>query len=284
MDYESFRFNSLNDGMSIQGYRWEVSAPRAIMVISHGAAEHALRYGRFAEALAAAGVETWSNDHRGHGQSPGPDGLGDFGEGGWDALVEDMHQLVQMAHAKYPGTPLFLFGHSMGSMSAQQYVLDHSADVDALILSGSTARERPKPGEEPTPRGPVDRTFEGRTRYDWLSRDQAEVDKYIEDPLCGFESRRSNRGSAMGRQRLADPANFKSIRGDLPCLFVAGDRDPINNNLKGMKLLEQYFHDAGIARVDTLYYEGGRHEMLNETNRDEVTADIVAWVEDVLNG
>ena len=117
-----------------------------------------------------------------------------------------------------------------------------------------------------------------RTDFDWLSTDNAEVDKYIADPFCGFNiwAKRPQMGDPV---RLADPAILSRIRPDLPVLFVAGDMDPINRKLEGLALLETRWRSAGVRQIDKLYYEGGRHEMLNETNRDEVTADIIGWLE-----
>jgi alpha-beta hydrolase superfamily lysophospholipase len=280
---ETFRFDSASDGMPIQAHRWLAPAPRAVVVIAHGAAEHALRYDRFARALNATGIETWAPDHRGHGQSAGPEGLGDFGEGGWDALVADIGQLIAMARDAQPGVPVALLGHSMGAAAAQQFAPDGSNAIDALILSGSTAREVPKEGEAAPPFEP-NKPFEpARTPYDWLSRDEAEVDKYVADPMCGFETQTARRsGFRANPFTLADPARLRQIRGDLPVLLVAGDADPLNNNLEGLRLLETRWREAGVRRIDTLYYPGGRHEMLNETNRDEVTADIIAWLERTL--
>lgn len=278
MPVESFRFESNTDGMSLQGWKWPVPDPSLVLVIAHGAAEHSLRYERFAAALNASGIEAWSLDHRGHGQSPGPEGLGDMGEGGWDALVADIGQVIGMIHRARPGLPVALFGHSMGAAAAQQYVLDGSDTIDALVLSGSTAREvRPEGGAAPATSG-VNSAFEpARTPYDWLSRDKAEVDRYIADPLCGFEGR-STRGSRANPFALADPDRLRNIRDDLPCLLLAGDADPINRKLEGLRLLEKRWHDAGVRQIDKLFYAGGRHEMLNETNRDEVTADVIAWL------
>jgi alpha-beta hydrolase superfamily lysophospholipase len=285
MHDKSFRFDSDVDGLSIQAYIWGTANPNAVVIISHGAAEHALRYERFARALNAAGIETWATDHRGHGQSPGSEGFGDFGEGGWNGLVDDMGQFIAMARKAHPNLPIVLFAHSMGSAAAQQYILDRSHTIDALILSGSSARMAPREGEQRTSRTDMNRTFEGRTNYDWLSRDQAEVDKYIADPLCGFDSvggariraNMASRRSGGGRELL------KNIRSDLPCLLVAGDKDPVNNNLEGLYLLERLWREAGVQRIDHQYYEGGRHEMLNEINRDEVTQNIIHWIKDALH-
>jgi len=282
MHDQAFRFNSDIDDLSIQVYVWATTDPKAMVAISHGAAEHALRYERFARALNEAGIDIWAVDHRGHGQSPGPGGLGDFGEGGWNGLVDDMEQLIGLGHNAYPGLPVVLFGHSMGSAAAQQYVVDRSHTIDALILSGSSASLLPGKGKQRRPLGNLNHEFEGRTDYDWLSRDPAEVDKYIADPLCGFESRDPKFRGSMIRPRRGGREALKGIRSDLPCLFVAGDKDPINNNLKGLYLLEELWREAGVERIDRQYYEEGRHEMLNEINRDDVTQKIVDWLMDVL--
>ena len=281
MPNHTFRFDSEVDGLSIQAYQWHAETPWAVVVIAHGASEHALRYERFARALNKAGIEGWAADHRGHAHSPGPEGLGDFGPGGWDALVADIGQLTGLAREGHPGVPVVLLGHSMGAAAAQQFVPDGSRAIDALILSGSTARDLPREGETP-PRFEPNKPFEpARTPYDWLSRDEAEVDKYIADPFCGFEKvpLRGIRGDPF---TLADPERLRRIRPDLPCLFVAGTADPVNRNLEGLQLLERRWREAGVQRIDTLYYEGGRHEMLNETNRDEVTRDIIEWIREVV--
>lgn len=279
---DKFQFTSAADGMAITAYKWRSASPRALMVIAHGAAEHALRYERFARTLNAAGIDVWAADQRGHGCSAGPEGLGDFGPGGWDALVADIGQLIEMAHVAHPGLPVVFFSHSMGSFAAQQFLPEGSGAIAAAILSGSSARDVPKEGDPPPT--PPNAPFEpGRTEYDWLSRDEAEVDKYIADPLCGFNMQRVRRPQNRANPaRLAETARLKAIRPDLPCLFVAGDKDPINRDLEGLRVLEQRWRDAGLKQIDTLYYAGGRHEMLNETNRDEVTADIIAWIRKTL--
>jgi len=280
---EDFTYTSDVDGMVITVSRWPAPDAKALVVIAHGAAEHVLRYDRFAQALRAAGFETWGMDHRGHGRSPGPEGLGDFGEGGWDALVADIHQLIAIVKERRPGLPVVLFGHSMGSAAGQQFAPEGSASIAALVLSGSFFREAPKEGE-PAPVFAPNAPFEpARTPYDWLSRDEAEVDKYIADPLCGFETRRVNRPNArFDAAILSDPERLKRIRPDLPVLLLAGDKDPINDNLKGLHKLEESWRTAGVKQVNRLYYEGGRHEMLNETNRDEVTGHTIEWLKKTL--
>lgn len=280
----AFELTSDVDGLRLRGYCWSPPrAPRAAVAISHGAAEHSLRYGRVAAALNAAGIEVWSIDQRGHGQSPGPNGLGDSGDAGWNGLVADVGQFVAHVREARPTIPVGLFGHSMGSFAAQQNVLDHSDAIDFLVLSGSRAFELPAPGPEPEAFTPNAAFEPARTPYDWLSRDEAEVDAYIADPLCGFETQAGRRETAaFDRARIADPAEFAAIRPDLPILLLAGDQDPINRGMAGLHLLEERLRAAGVVRLDTQYYVGGRHEMLNETNRGEVTANLVGWVNGVV--
>jgi alpha-beta hydrolase superfamily lysophospholipase len=278
MQMDKRQFTSAVDGLTIGYYVWDSTSPSAIVIISHGAAEHALRYDRFARSLNAAGFGVWAADQRGHGASPGPKGLGDFG---WDDLVADIGQLVEIARREFPSLPIILFGHSMGAAACRQFAPQGSQSIDALVLSGTGVRLPPKEGEPPPN---WNAAFDpGRTGYEWLSRDEAEVDKYIADPLCGFEKQQVKfTGSRVNLSVLADPAEHRRIKPDLPVLLVAGDADPINRNLEGLHLLERWWRDAGLKQIDRLYYRDGRHEMLNETNRDEVTRDIVAWMRKTL--
>jgi alpha-beta hydrolase superfamily lysophospholipase len=272
----TWTFTSAVDGLPITVYGWTVPSPKAVVVISHGAAEHALRYARFARALNAAGFSVWAPDQRGHGASAGAQGLGDFGPGGWDALIADIGQLVGLARKEH-AAPVVLFGHSMGAAACRQFAPLGSDTIDALILSGTGVRTPPKAGDPPPN---WNAAFEpGRTGYEWLSRDAAEVDKYVADPLCGFDKQKVKVGATLiNHAVLADPEQHRKIRSDLPVLLVAGDADPINRNLEGLNTLESWWRDAGVRQIDKLYYRDGRHEMLNETNRDEVTRDIVAWI------
>ncbi len=267
-----FVFSSRIDGWQIHVWRWHCAEPQAVVVISHGLAEHARRYDRFAAALNDAGFEVVAMDHRAHGKTLGPEGFGDFGDGGWDALVDDIDQLVEMANGFNLG-PVILFAHSMGAAAAQQFAPAGSGKIAALVLSGSTLRD---PGE---PIDPYNQSFEpARTEYDWLSRDPEEVDKYIEDPLCGFEGQTVRNGMDRTDPRRVDPERLKKIRHDLPVLLLAGDADPVNRNLKGIDYLESRWREAGVEQITRHIYEGGRHEMLNETNRDEVTRNLIEWM------
>jgi alpha-beta hydrolase superfamily lysophospholipase len=273
----TWTFVSAVDGLPITAYGWNTPSPKAVVVISHGAAEHALRYVRFARALNAAGFAVLAPDQRGHGASAGPRGLGDFGAGGWDGLVADIGQLIADTRKEHRSLPIVLFGHSMGAAACRHFAPLGSDTIDALILSGTGVRTPPKEGD---PRPNWNASFEpGRTGYEWLSRDDAEVDKYVADPLCGFDKQTVKMGATLiNHAVLADPAQHRKIRPDLPVLFVAGDADPINRKLEGLNTLERWWRDAGVRQIDKLYYRDGRHEMLNETNRDEVTRDIAAWI------
>ena len=278
---KEFAFTSA-DGTRVACLRWPaLTEPVGVLQIAHGMGEHALRYARPAEFFARAGFDVYANDHRGHGKTAGKAALGDFGKAGWDGLVADMVTLTEKARADAPGLPLVLLGHSMGSFAAQQYVLDHGALIDGLVLSGSAAADHLglSPDRE-VDLSAINAPFEpARTPFDWLSRDAAEVDKYIADPFCGFGvDRESARSMALSLARTVDPAELAKIRKDLPIYIFAGDADPVNGNLERLKPVAERYRAAGIRDVTERYYTAGRHEMFNETNREEVQNDLLAWL------
>ena len=238
-------------------------------------AEHAQRYARLVVQLNRAGLNVLAMDHRAHGRTSGPGGLGDFGVGGWDALVADLDLLVD--RAAVCGLPVILLAHSMGAAAAQQYAPTGAKKLAALVLSGTILR---RPG---APMPDYNAAFVTRTGYEWLSRDEAEVDQYVADPLCGFEGQTVINGMDRADPRRIDPARLATIHSDLPVLLIAGDADPVNEQLKGLQLLEQLWRAAGVKQIDTHYYAGGRHEMFNETNRDQVTEDLLAWIDGLLS-
>lgn len=283
---DQFRFTS-RDGTEIACFRWKAEAkPRAILQIAHGMGEHALRYAPVAEFFTRAGYHVVANDHRGHGRSvKSKDGLGSFGAGGWNALVADMVTLTRKARMDEPGLPLILLGHSMGSFALQEYLLDHSGHIAGAVLSGSAAADMlGLDPERAVDLSAINAPFEpARTPFDWLSRDEKEVDSYIADPLCGFGvDQKATQSMAATVLRTADPKALALIRKDLPIYIFAGDKDPINAGLVALKPVAERYRAAGLKDVTEKYYKDGRHEMLNETNRDAVMRDLLAWTDRVV--
>jgi alpha-beta hydrolase superfamily lysophospholipase len=278
---------SAPDGGTIRVYRWEGAAPkRGSVQIAHGMGEHARRYSPVAEALAGAGYDVYANDHRGHGPLAAEAGkLGDFGPAGFPAVVSDMVEVTRMARREGGGGKVVLFGHSMGSFATQLYILDHSDLVDGVALSGSAALDllgaAAMTGQWKLE--DLNAPFEpARTPFDWLSRDPAQVDAYIGDPLCGFTVTPGSYGSMFSvAPRLADASELKRIRRDLPMFLFVGDLDPVNAKLAWFRPLVDRYREAGLSDVSWHVYGGARHEVLNETNRPEVLAVLRTWVDRV---
>ncbi|MFT6958783.1 MAG: alpha-beta hydrolase superfamily lysophospholipase [Halieaceae bacterium] len=292
---EEFTFVSSTDGLTIYAYHWPaVGTAKGSVLIAHGLAEYGMRYDRFAQALTLAGYEAYAIDHRGHSQSIDAQGLGTFGKGGWLGLCQDLRTLLSIVRNEHPGLKTILFGHSMGSFAAQRLCLDHSDEMDGVILSGSSSvdvmsaalaeAENAEDGGGDVDLSAFNTAFEpARTPFDWLSRDEAEVDKYIENSLCGFDLQAESAATLFdsGTYHGEDSA-IVNIRNDLPVLMVAGDADPINGKLELLNLLEARWRAGGVSNIQTAYYKEGRHEMLNEVNRGEVTSDIIAWLTEVV--
>lgn len=276
-------------GTTLTAYRWDpAGTPRSIVQLAHGMGEHALRYGHVADALTAAGHVVYAHDHRGHGATLATGAEpGALGAGGWAELVNDIGRVGDVARDAHPGLPLALVGHSMGSFAAQQFMLDHSAELSALVLSGTAAMDLLEPAldlDAELDLAMFNAAFEpARTDYDWLSRDLAVVDRYIADPLCGFGLDITGaKEMFVGARRLADPAELSRIRTDLPVLIVVGDHDPINGELTLVEALVARLREAGLSRVDLRVYPDARHEVFNETNRDEVIETVRVWLEERL--
>lgn len=273
-------FTSPVDGLELAGYEWDVADPRGLVQVAHGLAEHSARYDRFARALNDAGYSVRACDHRGHGASIAGT-PGDFGASGFDALIADVAAYGASLHADLP---LFLFAHSMGSFAAQSVLITHSGQYAGAVLSGSTALDLlaagMAEGEGPVGLEAFNAGFEHRTGYEWLSRDEAEVDRYVADPLCGFDLPDATVPALFGPAgMLADPAALATIRSDLPLLVVSGSDDPLAGGGQLVEVLGQRYREAGLVDVTVRLYDGARHEILNEINRDEVTADVVAWLD-----
>jgi len=271
------------DGQPIEAHRWDRGGtPRAVIQLAHGMGEHSLRYRPLADALTQAGCVVYANEHRGHGKGAQARGeLGEFGPRGFDGLVDDMAQLSRHARAAHAGLPLILIGHSMGSFATQYYLVKHSDLLAGAVLSGTTALDL------------LGAALQGgfkledmnaalpdvRTPFDWLSRDPAQVDAYIADPLCGFTVTAEGMGTMFaGLAGLAPAAMQSRIRPELPIYLFTGDQDPVSNKAQWFYPLVERYREAGLRDVSCHVFGGARHETLNETNRDEVFAVLLAWI------
>ena len=288
-------------GKEIQLYIWPIEAPRAVVQLVHGMAEHMARYDRLAQALNGAGYAVVGHDHLGHGPLAKKEELGYFGpQDGWDHLIQDMHQVTAFAKKRFPGLPHVLLGHSMGSFATREYLIRYGGELSACVISGTgwhpaalatAARSmaamcgalswtKPANFVNKMGFGSYNKAFQpARTAFDWLSRDEKEVDKYVADPLCGFVfTARGFYDMFGGLKELSKLDRLQSMPKALPVYFLSGAMDPVGANGAGVKTVAQQFRDAGMKDVTVKLYEGGRHEMFNEINRDEVTADLIDWL------
>jgi alpha-beta hydrolase superfamily lysophospholipase len=288
MPSSTFSYTSA-DGTKIAAYRWDPAGePRAVVQLTHGMGEHAQRYEHVAKALNDAGYVVYAQDHRGHGASADPEALGDLGKGGWAGLVDDVGLLSAKIRSDHPGLPLILLGHSMGSFAVQQYLFDHSADADAVVLTGTAAIDLLEGAldlDQPIDLSAFNAPFQpSRTDYDWLSRDEAMVDAYVADPRCGFGiDTASGKAMFVGARRGADPAQVAAIRSDLPLYIAVGEADPVNGGLALLTPLADRYRAAGMTDVTVRTYPEARHEILNETNRDQIIAELITWIDHVLS-
>ncbi|MFM9865691.1 MAG: alpha/beta fold hydrolase [Micropepsaceae bacterium] len=279
MSTSEFYFEG-SDGARIAAYRWAAKGPvKAVLQISHGLGEHALRYLEPLAPLREAGIAIYAEDHRGHGRTASGT-LGDFGPGGFASIVDDMAVLSAIAKHENSGKKLILLGHSLGSFALQIYLVKHSALIDGAVLSGSAALDLLPPPDGEGGLKSFNKAFEpARTPFDWLSRSPSEVDKYIADPLCGFDATPPSMTSIFeAAQVMFEPDALKRIRPALPIYLFAGTKDPLNSNLAGLMPLVERYRAAGVKDVTHDFYAQGRHEMLNETNRAEVVANLGRWI------
>lgn len=273
-----------HDNIDLHVYRWAPDEEaRAAVQLHHGLAEHAGRYRRFAEALTSAGYLVYAPDQRASGRSA-VDGFGNWGPDGWGGWVNDYGLLRERIRTDNPGLPVALIGHSLGSFGAQHYLLEHSADVAAVVLSGTGDVEALVPAltaEGPTDLSAFNAPFENRTGFEWLSRDEDEVDKYVADEACGWAAPMP--GDLTSLLSAADPEAVQGIRPDLPILLVSGEHDPVGGQGgQGVNVTAGRYRAAGLADVVVTLYPQARHEILNEVNRDEVTSDIIGFLDDAI--
>lgn len=294
--------DSLSKELFTREWLPESGAPKAVVMIIHGLAEHSARYSHFARYLAGQGMAVVAYDHRGHGNTD-PDQPGFIGEeNGFELLVQNISDVKQAIGSTFPGIPIVLFGHSMGSFLLQRFMQLYDEKPAAVIYSGSNGKPPAtihaglliasflKKVRGPQSKsallnhlmvGAYNKRFKpNRTEADWLSRDKDMVDLYIDDPFCGFIcSNQFYRQFLAGLKKLHAHRPFADHPGDIPILLVSGDQDPVSNMGKGIQNLEKLLRKSGVKNLQVKLYEGGRHEILNEINRDEVMQDIAAFIE-----
>ena len=277
--------------------------PRGVVQIAHGIAEHIRRYDDFMNFLAENGFVAVGNDHLGHGESvESPSELGFFAESeGWDRVVEDMDRLRDLMRRDYPDLPYIFFGHSMGSFLTRTYLIRYPEKYDAAILSGTGHQGKAlvlggcaaaslmvkRNGPRGDGKALNDMAFGSycskianpRTPFDWLSRDEENVDRYMADPLCGFVAKLSlYRDMMVGIRFITSQKNIDRMSKEQPIYFMSGQADPVGDYGKGVEKAYQAFCRAGLHDVTIRLYPDGRHEMLNEINKDRVYGDILNWL------
>ncbi len=302
--FSKFTFLSCNGKTNINVHRFDPDGePRAIVQLAHGVADHISRYDDFAAYLADNGFIVVGNDHLGHGESINDESeLGFFGENsGWELAVGDMRRLYEMTSQEYPKLPYFMFGHSMGSFLVRTYIIRYRAGLSGAVICGT--------GQQPAPLveagilmgkaeikkngamykseklntmafGQYNAAFApSRTLSDWVSRDEAMVDKYVEDPLCGYiPSAGLFVDMLTGIKYISKARNLERMKDDLPVLFISGDKDPVGENGKGVIRAYESFLEANMSDVTLKLYHNCRHELLNELNRKDIYRDVLQWL------
>ena len=286
-------------------HKWEsVASPIGAVQVIHGMAEHARRYARFASALNERGYIVWAHDQRGHGLNPTPPvGLGHFADdNGWRLLIDDAACVSDRMRSAYPSLPMFVFAHSMGSFVAQALMAERGDAYQGVVLCGS---DGPRGATEALARiiARVQRTVLGprapgiwldslvfdtynrqfrpnRTRFDWLSRDENEVDKFLADCLCGCPlTAQSWLDFLLGKAKLVTEDHVRRIPKSLPIYMIGGTRDPVGNNSKGLVKLRRLYERCGLTNVQAQFYKDARHELVNEINHCKITEDIIRWLD-----
>lgn len=268
-------------GFDITFYEWPVAAPRAVVQIAHGLGEHAMRYSHVAAILNRAGYSVYADDHRGHGQTGKRmierkeiKRMGNLGKGGMAATVDQVYELTDLIARELPGLPMFLLGHSWGSMLAQKILNKDSGAYAGAVLSGSTLM---LPGIAPTSgfNKKWDKT-PNKTTKEWLSRDNTIGEAFMNDPLCFGETAIEVFGITNVAGLVSLPS--RRISSDFPVLLIAGSEDPLGAE-RGNMMLAKAFTRAGVQDVTMIIYPESRHEVFNELNKHEVLADLLAWLE-----
>lgn len=281
-------------------------SPRAMVQLVHGVAEHVERYDKFGRFLAEHGIAMVGDDHMGHGKSVGSGDVPGFFPSGWDGAVEDEYRLMTEVRRELPHTPYVLLGHSMGSFLTRTFLYTHpDADLSGVILSGTgwipavvlvaglhlCERERRRVGENQISEQLQRIVFENynrpfrpnRTDRDWTCSDPAAVETSMADPYCSYWPTVGLAADMLGGIRRNQKAgNLAAMDHNLPVLFFSGEQDPVGSMGRGVRRTVRAFEKAGMKQVTCHLYAGRRHEMLQEVNREEVYADVLRWLNDIL--
>lgn len=292
------------DKETIFYYKWKAKSPlRGIVQISHGVGEHAGRYQPIAELLQQEGYEVYANDHRIHGKSAkSHDHLGFYdGEDYFADAIFDMRKLTKIIKEEHPDKKIILFGHSMGSLLSREYVTKYGDDLEALILSGTAGfmkgigavglfsakflgklngKHRSNEILKNLFFNQFNKKFKpNRTKVDWISSDENQVDLFEADPLRIEDFSLSVFLDILkGSKKINKPPTFENTPKSLPIYIFSGDKDPVGEMGKGVKRVATNYKKAGIVDLTLKLYEEGRHEMLNEINKDEVEKDLLTWL------
>lgn len=299
-----FSFTSHDHTTTIHGYLWVPKIPvRAILQISHGMTEHIVRYDSFARYLNTKGVLVVGHDHLGHGDSVQSEDLrGYFAEKDGDKIViHDLYQITRHIHEQYPGIPYFILGHSMGSFFARRFIAYYGNEIDGAIILG-TGYKKPltinsaiaitslvgkfkKPQEtskliETCGFGHFNKKIPmSKTPKDWLSKDTKIIEEYLNDPACMFEFTINGYETLFKSIRIAcDPRLMEKMPKTLPVLIASGEDDPVGDYGEGVKTVYKMFSEVGMQDVSLRLYPNDRHELLNESDREQIFQDIWQWI------
>jgi len=268
------------EGVTIHYYSWKAAKPKAVLQLTHGLGDHALRYEQVAQDLVAAGYTVYADDHRGHGATGvgqyGGDSskMGKLGPGGLRATVEGVRQFTRIIREENPGLKLALLGHSWGSLMVQMILNEHADDYDVAVLTGTAYRTLTDMNG-----GNLNAKHKhlGTTGNEWLSRDPAVAQQFADDPLTFYAAAIQLFGIADGLRLLGKPT--RNIAKDIPLLIMIGSEDTLGGEKSIAKLAEAYITRSRLSDVQAIVYPEARHEIFNETNRDEVIADLVTWLD-----
>lgn len=305
LEKRDIHFDSADKKHKVAGYfySWPGVKPRLVLQVSHGMCEYIGRYEEFAAFLAQNGVVVCGNDHLGHGNTAGTlEDLGYFSQkGGHVFVLQDLRQMCRLAQKEYPGLPVVLLGHSMGSFYAREFATLWPEMISGLILSGTGG---PNPvlgpgiliadmisaikGERHRSEllfkmgfgAYLKRIPNPRTPYDWISRDTEIVDRYAADPKCTFRFTANGYHELMTVLKKVSSAEWAGkLNKTMPVMMISGDADPVGDYGKGVATVREWMSQAGVEQIDFKMYPGARHEVLNETNRQEVYSDVLAFLQ-----